>query len=93
MVDRKGFVVFFSNLKVVKEIENIANITYISKKKKYLVAYCDAKRFSGYQKQISKVHGVKKVLPSLNDLSNFTFEENLSVKKDTQKELNVETSS
>ncbi len=80
MVDRKGFVVFFTNIKVVKEIQNIANITYISKKQKYLVAYCDAKRFPGYKTQISKVHGVKKVLESHNDLENFQFEENLSVK-------------
>ena len=80
MVDRKGFVVFFHNKKVVKEIQNIANITYISKKQKYLIAYCDAKRFPGYKQQISKVPGVKKVLESENDLENFQFEENLSVK-------------
>lgn len=80
MVDRQGFVVFFANKKVIAEIENIANITYISKKKKYLVAYCDAKRFEGYKVQIQKVHGVKKVLPSFVDLSNFQFEENLGVK-------------
>ena len=80
MVDRQGFIVFFTNKRVVSEIENIANITYISKKKKYLIAYCDAKRFEGYKQQIQKVHGVKKVLASFVDLSNFKFEENLSVK-------------
>ncbi len=80
MVDRKGFIVFFTNKKVITEIENIANITYISRKRKYLVAYCDAKRFEGYKQQIQKVHGVKKVLPSFVDLENFSFEENLSVK-------------
>ncbi len=80
MVKRKGFVVFFQNKKVIKEIDNIANITYVSDKKKYLMAYCDAKRFEGYKQQISKVHGVKKVIESLYDLDEFTFEENLSVK-------------
>ncbi|QVK20418.1 DUF2129 domain-containing protein [Mycoplasmatota bacterium] len=80
MVNRKGFVVFFRNHKVRKEIENIANVTYVSKKNKYLIAYCDAKRYKGYAKQIRQVKGVSSVIESLYDMTNLTFEENVSVK-------------
>ena len=80
MVDRKGFIVFFKTPKVINEIENIANVTYISKKKKYLIAYCDAKRYEGYSKQIRQVKGVTSIIESLHDMSDYSFEENVSVK-------------
>ncbi|XMB87049.1 DUF2129 domain-containing protein [Mycoplasmatota bacterium WC44] len=80
MVNRKGFIVYFNSHKVAKEIENIANVTYISKKRKYLIAYCDAKRYPGYKSQIKKVKGVRTVLDSKIDLTNYSFEENISVK-------------
>jgi|GEM_PF-6509080 len=80
MVKRKGFVIYFTKKFKIKEIENLVHITYISKKGKYLVAYCDEKRFAGYVKQIEKAPGVISVVESQMDMDEYVFEENVSVK-------------
>ncbi len=80
MVNRKGIIIYYNNDKFMKEIDNIINVTYISKKNKYIIGYCDEKRYEGYKSQILKLKGVNEISESLVDLEDYCFEENPTVK-------------
>jgi uncharacterized protein YlbG (UPF0298 family) len=75
MVERQQFFVYFNHNKAIKDIRSIAHITYVSEKQKYLVAYCDRKRFDGFKAQIEKLQGVTGVEASKLPYEGIYFDE------------------
>lgn len=80
MVERQQFFVYFNHNKAIKDIRSIAHITYVSEKQKYLVAYCDKKRFDGFKAQIEKLQGVVSVEASQLPQDDVYFDEFSTVK-------------
>jgi uncharacterized protein YlbG (UPF0298 family) len=80
MVERQQFIVYFDNMNVIKQIKPIVHVTYVSEKLKYCVAFCDKKRFEGFQTQLLKVKGVVSVEPSHLTMDELYFDEFASVK-------------
>jgi uncharacterized protein YlbG (UPF0298 family) len=80
MVERQQFIVYFDNMNVIKQIKPIVHVTYVSEKLKYCVAFCDKKRFEGFQAQLLKVKGVVSVEPSHLTMDELYFDEFASVK-------------
>ena len=73
MIDRKGLVIYFSNIKAVKAIKKLeVNIAYVNKAGKYLTGYCDADQFLEIKKELKKHRLVRRVeesmveMPSIN---------------------------
>ena len=80
MVERQQFIVYFDNSAVIKQIKPIVHVTYVSEKLKYCVAFCDKKRFEGFQAQVLKVKGVVSVEPSHLTMDELYFDEFTVVK-------------
>jgi uncharacterized protein YlbG (UPF0298 family) len=80
MVERQQFIVYFDNSAVIKQIKPIVHVTYVSEKLKYCVAFCDKKRFEGFQTQLLKVKGVVSVEPSHLTMDELYFDEFTVVK-------------
>lgn len=76
MINRKGIVVYFKTKKVLKLIEkNGVHITYVNHKGRYLTGYVDTEHFDQAKERIEKLRHVRRVEPSLLDMSDLTFEE------------------
>lgn len=80
MVERQQFIVYFENRSVIKQIKPIVHVTYVSETYKYCVAFCDKKRFEGFQQQLLKVAGVVSVEPSHLTMDELYFDEFTVVK-------------
>ena len=75
MVERTCLVIRYDNRKAVKEVEKIIDITYISSKQKYMIAYCDRNKEKEISKEIKKINGIKAVSESKVDMSKFDYQE------------------
>ncbi len=69
MIDRKGLVIYFSNIKAIKSIKKMdVNISYVNKAGKYLTGYCDASQFQNIKKELKKHRLVRKVEESMVEM-------------------------
>jgi uncharacterized protein YlbG (UPF0298 family) len=80
MVERQQFIVYFENKEALKQLRPIVHITYVSNTLKYVVAFCDKKRFDGLKQQIEKVKGVASVEASHLTMDELYFDETPPVK-------------
>lgn len=74
MVKRKSIIVYFKSENAIKELdENILNIVYVSKKAHYAVAYLDEKKVFETKKKLLNTKGIREVIESKTDMSNYNF--------------------
>ena len=73
LVERMSYVVFFKGNRVLKKLETLPiDITYVSKKKNFVVIYTDKNNEEVIKKQLKSVKGFKGLSQSQ------TFDENLN---------------
>lgn len=75
MVERTCLVIRYDNRKAIKEVEKVVDITYISSKQKYIIAYCDRSEEKEISNTIRKIKGIKKISESKVDMSKFDYQE------------------
>lgn len=73
MVKRKAMVVYFKSPKAVDEVKKYVNISYISKKLKYLVGYTDLNRYNKNKGIIKSLKGISHVEDSKFEVDRFDF--------------------
>ena len=73
MIERTGIIVYFNSNKVIQEIQKIEaiDIVYENTKANYLVGYLDKSLYQKISKQIINMKHVKKVEPSLLEMTSF----------------------
>jgi uncharacterized protein YlbG (UPF0298 family) len=69
VLDRKGIVIYFSNIKAVKAIKKFnINITYVNTAGKYLTGYCDSAEFLDIKRDLKYNKLIRKVDESLVEM-------------------------
>jgi len=69
VIDRKGIVIYFSNIKAVKAIKKMdINISYVNTAGKYLTGYCDSAEFLNIKKDLKRNKLIRKVDESLVEM-------------------------
>ena len=65
MLDRKSLIVYFRNPKIIKRLEQVGNVTYFHKKRRYAVVYVNADEIDKIKSELEKQRHVRKVEHSL----------------------------
>ena len=74
MINRGSVIVFFANNKALNSIKNIANVTYVSKKRRYATIFVNEDNLQKVKKNLKSLKGVKTVLDSKHQFKDFSFE-------------------
>ena len=60
IVERQSIIVFFNNIRRIKPLNRVGDITYVSKSMNYLIIYVDKSRIDKALEKIKKFSFVKK---------------------------------
>ena len=73
LVDRMSYIIFFKGNQVVEKLSELpVDITYVSKKKRFVIVYTDKSNEDMLKKALKNIKGFKGFSPSQ------TFDENLN---------------
>lgn len=73
LVDRMSYIIFFKGNHVVDKLNDLpVDVTYVSKKKRFVVVYADKSNEESIKKALKDIKGFKGFTPSQ------TFDENLN---------------
>ncbi len=61
MQERIGLIVYFRNLKVLKRIKRLGNVSYFHKKRKYAILYVNASEQASVIKSLESLRHVRRV--------------------------------
>jgi uncharacterized protein YlbG (UPF0298 family) len=77
MIKRKPIVVYFRSPKALKQIENVANVTYYHKKRRYCICYVNEGELEEKIKTIKAMKLVKRVEESLIETDGYHIDFNV----------------
>ena len=77
MIKRKPIIVYFRSPKALKQIENLTNVTYYHKKRRYCVCYVNEDELEAKIKEIQAIKLVKRVEESLIETDEYTIDFNV----------------